>query len=136
MMTNKFKIGNPECWRKLGLFILDIDPNSVAINSQERKFIAFYGCNWHVCHDIWTRISVRFGEKEKTNPKHLLWSLMLAKLYGFEDTQAVTCKTTSKTWRKWAWHYLEKIADLNDDVVRKNHSFFLFLVFILLFSLI
>ena len=50
-------------------------------------------------------------------PDHLLWGLMLLKLYAFETQHAGMVGVDEKTFRKWSMIAIEKIADLHDEVV-------------------
>ncbi len=59
---------------------------------------------------------------KKSKPKHLLWTLYFLKVYTRE---APGCSTVGgskgaidpKTLRKWVWLFIERIAELADEVV-------------------
>ena len=57
------------------------------------------------------------GKKEAPNPEHLLWSLMLLKRYCTMPVLAADLNVDEGTFRKWAFLYLEAIAELDSDVV-------------------
>ena len=51
-------------------------------------------------------------------PKHLLWALMLLKLYAAESVlRTLAGGVDEKTYRKWAWLYVYEISDLQYKVV-------------------
>jgi hypothetical protein len=53
---------------------------------------------------------------------HLLWGLHLAKVYANEHVMAMTvgapCK---KTYRKWAWFFIEELGYLEGEVVSTSY---------------
>eukprot|EP00536_Pseudo-nitzschia_multiseries_P008751 jgi/Psemu1/21310/gm1.21310_g len=55
---------------------------------------------------------------------HLLWALICLKVYS---TVEIHCSTTgwpfAKTFSKWAWYFIERIADLKDDVICLGNRF-------------
>ena len=76
----------------------------------ERKFLALFGVRPPVCAVIWTRLEVkRMGKAE---PIHLLWALLLLKVYASEEVLTVITKVDRKTFRKWAWVLIDAISTL------------------------
>jgi uncharacterized membrane protein len=61
----------------------------------------------------WTELS---GVHE-AKPKHLLWALMFLKSYGTEAVLSAIVDSDEKTFRKWAWFYVEGIASLHNHIV-------------------
>ena len=60
---------------------------------------------------------------EKSEPKHLLWTLYFLKVYPREGPGCAAVggsrgAVDPKTMRKWVWLLLERIAELADEVVR------------------
>lgn len=53
-------------------------------------------------------------------PVHLLWGLMLMKVYATEDVLANIAKATEKTFRKWAWAFIDALADLSYTLVSSS----------------
>jgi hypothetical protein len=55
-------------------------------------------------------------------PKHLLWALLLLKVYGTETLlSSFVGGVTEKTYRKWAWCFIDGIAKLESAVVSQLH---------------
>ena len=59
---------------------------------------------------------------EKSRPKHLLWSLYFLKVYPREGPGCSAVGGSGgaidpKTLRKWVWLFIERIAELADEVV-------------------
>ncbi len=60
---------------------------------------------------------------KKSKPKHLLWTLYFLKVYPRE---APGCSAVGgskgaidpKTLQKWVWLFIERITELEDEVVR------------------
>lgn len=84
------------------------------------SFATFFGVDPFLCHSIWTMIfptivSLRMNDVYKK--KHLLWGLYFLRVYGTEQLMAATCRTTPKTFRKWARFSVTQIAALKFRVV-------------------
>jgi hypothetical protein len=87
---------------------------------EARRFTAMFGIMPVVCVDIWCRLGndTETLDKNGANPVHLLWALMLLKLYATEVVLAVTIAgCDEKTFRKWSWHFVRGLADLEGSVV-------------------
>ena len=50
-------------------------------------------------------------------PNHLLWGLILLKLYSSETTHAGMTGVDEKTFRKWSHFAIKRVADLHEVVV-------------------
>ena len=48
---------------------------------------------------------------------HLLWALMFLKLYTAECVLASIAAVDEKSYRKWAWAFVDAVADLHTQVV-------------------
>lgn len=55
--------------------------------------------------------------------KHLLWALMFMKTYSKEPVLASMAKVTRKTFRKWVWIVIFRIADLSGNIVSELTCF-------------
>jgi hypothetical protein len=81
----------------------------------ETKFKAHVGVSPEVTFQTWELIT---RKPKHSKPKHLLWALLFAKLYSTEEVLAGMVGVTRKTFRKWSWKFLKKIAMLKSIVVR------------------
>ena len=84
-------------------------------------FSAFFGIDPFLCHSIWTMIApsiLTLGMTTHYEKKHLLWGLHFLRVYTTERVMAATCRTTPKTFRKWARFSVTQIASLKFRVVR------------------
>jgi DDE superfamily endonuclease len=95
--------------------------NKVFVADKENKvFRGFFGAPVEVVADIWNRILPLIHDEYKASakPKHLLWALVFIKIYSTEE---VHCRIVGwpdpKTFRKWSWYFLQKIANMKDDVI-------------------
>lgn len=75
----------------------------------------FYAVSPFICSEIWKQIKPH-GDAG-IEPKHLLWTLHYLKTYESE-TKYEVLKSSEKTIRKWIWHVMKLIAEL--DVVNKS----------------
>lgn len=80
-----------------------------------RKFRTFYGIGPDVCSILWNRIS---NKPPHSEPKHLLWCMLFLKNYHKEHVNAAIVSADEKTFRLWAWRFVELLSEL--DVVRLN----------------
>lgn len=88
------------------------------------RWTAFFYAGPEACERAWSLLAAdadgvdpdapddKIGE-----PVHVLWALMLLKTYGTEVELSSICGVDEDTFRKWAWHYIEKISYLEDEVV-------------------
>lgn len=89
---------------------------------EDKMFRRFFGAPIAIVADIWNRLD---GNIEKSSkPKHLLWALVFLKVYSTED---VHCRIVGwpdpKTFWKWSWYFIEKMADLASDVIKLENRF-------------
>jgi hypothetical protein len=87
-----------------------------------RKFRSFFGCSTVTAADLWNRIESRL--KNRSLPKHLLWSLVFLKTYATEE---VHCRMVNwpdpKQYREWVWYILEKIVEIKGDIIKLENRF-------------
>lgn len=78
-----------------------------------RKFKAHFGATPAICADIWQMINPRELISTYAKPIHLLWGLMLIKVYATEEVLSGIAGVTEKTFRKWAWKFIDATSDLS-----------------------
>jgi hypothetical protein len=98
---------------------------TLASQTTARFFRALFGTTPDMCARLWKMLSPEtnadFGNG--VHPKHLLWGLMLLKVYGTEPVLASLAGGCDvQTFRKWAWQFVHAIASLSDTVVRTGQS--------------
>jgi len=83
-----------------------------------RKFLAFFGMTPFICTLLWAMLEPLAKMPTGAEPDHLLWSLLFMKVCGTEGINcALVGNPDEKTFRKWAWIFVEAIADLQHQVV-------------------
>ena len=92
-----------------------------------RHFRAHFGTTPKRCAQVWRLLHCKGGalfansasttEEKNAKPKHMLWGLMLLKIYGSESILSTLAGADEKIFRKWAWRFVFWIADLKDFVV-------------------
>ena len=102
-------------------------------NSKEKdsRVRAFFGAPLDVIADLWNRIWHKLSKEEKDNliedgvqHKHLLYALVLLKVYSTEEVHcSIVDWPSTKTFRKWSWHFAKKIAELKEDVINLRNRF-------------
>ena len=88
------------------------------------RFRSVFGAGSAVVADVWNRI-VADGEILKGGePKHLLWALVLLKVYQSDEVHCALVGWPSvPTYRKWAWYFIERINDLKDNIIKIENRF-------------
>ena len=86
-----------------------------------RRFLAAFGAPPHVVSAAWNMI-VANGSLDELGPRsrkpvHLLWALMWMKGYATETENASRAKCCETTFRKWSWFYIERLANLDQELV-------------------
>ena len=90
-----------------------------------RRFRAFFGAMPAVCADMWQMMNP-FEEMSKyARPVHLLWGLMLMKVYATEEVLAGIAGVSEKTFRKWSWKFIKGMSALSYNLV-SDESYQLF----------
>jgi len=92
------------------------------------RFTDMFGTSPAVVAFIWNRLRPyeTLDETAGMQPKHMLWGLLLMKVYGKEEQHcALAGGVDKKTFRKWAWLFIEAISSLEPEVVS---SFYCLLV--------
>jgi hypothetical protein len=84
-----------------------------------RRIVSFFGLKPRVMAKLWELLMEKAGPwPQGSEKKHLLWALHLAKVYSSESVLSTNVGSPDeKTYRKWAWLFLERIASLEFDVV-------------------
>lgn len=93
------------------------------LSTAHQKFYCLFGVKPELCNKIW----VLLLEKKFTGQTyHLLWGLLILKVYATEDVHCTIAKTSAKTFRKWSWNVVYALADLqivSRTIVFFNHQF-------------
>ena len=71
-----------------GLFILRKQKGSGLNQNADRRFRATFGTSSIVCCRIWKFLQLDKASLENMTPNHLLWGLLLLKIYSSETTHA------------------------------------------------
>jgi len=90
----------------------------------ERVFRTYFGVSPVVASKCWNMmVSGLYDGCFNCNfePKHLLWALMLLKMYSLEPVHAGIAHCSVKTFRKWSLSMVEAIASMLSDVVSRSH---------------
>lgn len=77
----------------------------------ERRFRARFGVTPKVATIVWNRIECTV--LRRCSQMHLLWGLLFLKTYGSEHVNCSITKGDEKTFRKWFWIIVERIATLH-----------------------
>ena len=89
---------------------------------EDRRFRSLFGARIEIVLKVWSMLLEDGLRPKKSKPKHLLWTLYFLKVYPRE---APGCSAVGgskgaidpKTLRKWVWLFIERIAELADEVV-------------------
>lgn len=89
----------------------------LATTTISRRFSAFFGATIHITYVLWCLLAVEVDGPVGGTIAHLLWTMMLMKMYGTVDTMSRVAGVDPGTFRRWTWLFMERIADLNSTVV-------------------
>lgn len=84
-------------------------------------WINHFGVSPIVVFQVWALIKLSWPDDEPTKSarsEHLLWALMLLKTAADMPFLTKSAGCDAKTFRKWAWLFVDRIALLEDQVVR------------------
>ena len=75
-----------------------------------------------VCAQVWSLLDIEDNldapDDRIAEPCHLLWCLLLLKTYETEPVLSSLCGGVDEdTFSKWAWHFIEKVSYLEQEVV-------------------
>jgi hypothetical protein len=95
--------------------------------TQRRRFKSHFGATPEKCSTVWRLLCQSTAKQglpydQIGKPEHLLWGLMLLKMYGTEITMAAKVGTDEKTFCKRLWQVVEAIATLAKHLV-SNYGF-------------
>ena len=89
-----------------------------------------FDTRWHthfyaepeVCAHVWSLLDIEDNldapNDRIAEPSHLLWCLLLLKMYEMEPVLSGLCGGVNEgTFSKWAWHFIEKVSYLEQEVV-------------------
>jgi hypothetical protein len=88
------------------------------------RFRSVFGAGSAVVADVWNRIEADGEILKGAEPKHLLWALVLLKVYQSDEVHCALVGWPSvPTFGKYAWYFIERIADLKDDIIKIENRF-------------
>ena len=92
----------------------------------DRRFRTAFGCCSRVCSLAWLLVVDGWTNRPKQATKiWFLWALSLLKTYDTEANMASNCGVDEKTFRKWAWFFIQELSFwIGDIVVSKLSSLY------------
>lgn len=88
----------------------------------ERRFRAVFEVSPFIAACVWNFLLPQLCHYSL--PKHLLWTLHFLKCYSTEHVNCFLWKCSEKSFRKWCWYFVRKIAAL--PVVSETQFVFIF----------
>ncbi len=90
---------------------------------EDHRFCEHFGAPFTIIRMVWDMLVEGYLLPEKSEPKHLLWTLYFLKCYpkkglGCAAVGGSKGAIDPKTMRKWVWLFIEHINELADKVVR------------------
>jgi hypothetical protein len=103
----------------IGSRLLRGDRREGSAVTMERRFRAWFGASATVAAKAWTLLTgVNGWERPAEAKEKFLWALMLLKRYETEENLAASAGgVDEKTYRKWAWFFVDMLSYLEPDVV-------------------
>jgi hypothetical protein len=93
---------------------------------KDARFKSLFGASSTIVAEIWHRIEETVAaEDPNAERKHLLWALVFLKVYA--TSEEVHCAIVGwphvQTFRKYSWYFVEKMFDLQSDVIVWGNRF-------------
>ena len=90
---------------------------------KDARIKSLFGAPSEVIADLWNRVRPSVDEPG-AEPKHMLWALSFMKVYSTEDVHcAIFGWPSVRTFRKWSWYFVKKIAALKEDIILLENRF-------------
>lgn len=100
-----------------GLLFLGKEKGAGSKKVLDRRFRSTYGTSSIVVCRIWQLLQRDATSLKGMTVDHLLWGLILLKVYAFESIHAGMTGVDEKTFRKWSHFAIRSVADMHEDVV-------------------
>jgi hypothetical protein len=108
---------DPEVFLNLGVALMNSNPNLVA-GTIKRRWATNFATSPLVCSIVWDMLKPEEWGENRVELKYLLWTMHFMKTYKKESDICGQVRCDEKTLRKWVWLFMERIAELAEDVVR------------------
>ena len=91
---------------------------------KEARIRSLFGASSEAVAELWNRIKTKGTIERGAKVQHLLWALALLKVCSTEEVHcAIVGWPATKTFGKWSWYFVKKIASLKDDVIKLDYRF-------------
>jgi hypothetical protein len=92
--------------------------------SEDRTFRTLFGCKAEAALAVWTMLITMGDVPLGGTITYFLWSLLFMKVYGSTDVLLkVAGNPDAKTFRKWVWLFIPRIANLQPQFVSTDIRF-------------
>ena len=112
-----------ETFKTLMMKVTKKDHSSSVPEAKLRQIVlSLFGVDWVDCNFIWMELLQKSNsppEKVLIQPKYLLWCMFFWKPYNSEDVCAMLFGVRRKTFQKWTWHMVGRLANI--QTVRKEN---------------
>jgi hypothetical protein len=108
-----------KAFERKGLELLNRNSTPYSTETSDQRFKAHFGVPPEICADVWLRLNPP-TLPNKATIEHLLWSFFLLRQYPKEAIGATIADVHEQTWRNWSWHFVDRVSQLEVDVVRSR----------------
>jgi hypothetical protein len=112
-----------ETFEEIGRKIMNRSAGGSSL-TEDRRFREHFGSTSEICAHVWDNLLEHEFLPVGSRKEHVLWALMLLKQYS--EPESVHCSRVGgvdeKTWRKYAWDFVDEIAALESKVVSNTLS--------------
>ena len=84
----------------------------LAVGTRVRRYREAFGITPVATELLWTALDFYNEGPKSTQREHLLWTMLLLKVYGTTHDLAGRCGVDEKTFRKWTDLVIDRLADL------------------------
>ena len=96
--------------------------NPMIMKESDRNFKSLFGVTPSICATLWVMLDPLHNIPGSL-PCHLLWSLLLMKVYA---TEVILCGIVGgvdqKTFIKWSWVFIGALSYLESDMASINYN--------------
>jgi hypothetical protein len=87
------------------------------------SFRTYFGTFPLICSVLWAKVDPLNTISLRARPIHLLWALLFMKQYSTENFHGDIVGCDQKTFRNWAWLFVDAIESLRYQVIKWENRF-------------
>ena len=86
-------------------------------------WMSYFGATPGVAAELWNRMVGHGILVPDSRPRYLLWALLFLRVYNTEKMNRFTSRVSEKTFREWSRYFVERIVDLEHEIIVFGNRF-------------